>query len=103
MAHEVQVGRMVNAVRISRNLRQADVAARASVSGTTVSRLERGLIDGMTVAALRAISRALEMPPIVSLGWRSPAPAAQTTRRATRHPIAQGAFRGLYTTRIRGA
>ena len=67
MAHDVQVGRMVNAVRISRDLRQADVAARASVSGTTVSRLERGLIDGMTVAATSwiSISRRLA-PPFLS-------------------------------------
>jgi len=68
----VQVGRMVQDLRISRNLRQEDVAARAGVSRETVSRLERGLADGLSVCALRAISRALGMPSIVSLGWRSP-------------------------------
>ena len=62
---------MVQDLRISRNLRQEDVAARAGVSRPTVSRLERGLIDGMTVGALRAISRALGMPSIASLGWRT--------------------------------
>jgi len=37
-----------------------------------VSGLERGFVEGMTVGTLRAISRALDMPAIVSLGWRSP-------------------------------
>ena len=37
-----------------------------------VSRLERGLIDALTIENLRAISKALEAPPIVSLGWRMP-------------------------------
>ena len=72
MGDDVSVGRMVQAVRVSRNLRQEDVAARAGISRQTVSRLECGLGDGMTVATLRAISRALGMTPIVSLGWRSP-------------------------------
>ena len=30
------------------------------------------MIDGMTVSSLRAISRALEMPSLVSMGWRAP-------------------------------
>ena len=72
MGDDVQVGRMVQDLRISRSLRQEDVAARAGVSRETVSRLERGLADGLSVGALRAISRALGMPSIVSLGWRSP-------------------------------
>jgi hypothetical protein len=37
-----------------------------------VSRLERGLLDGMTIGNLRAVSRAMQMPSIVGLGWRSP-------------------------------
>jgi hypothetical protein len=37
-----------------------------------LSRLERGLVDNFNIAHLRAISRALEMPSIVSLGWRGP-------------------------------
>jgi transcriptional regulator with XRE-family HTH domain len=72
MSDDYQIGRMVQDVRISRGLRQEDVAARAGVGRPTVSRLERGLIDGMTVSSLRAISRALEMPSLVSMGWRAP-------------------------------
>jgi transcriptional regulator with XRE-family HTH domain len=72
MGDDVQIGRMVRDVRLARNLRQQDVAAGAGVGRETVSRLERGLIDGMTVGNLRAVSRALQMPAIVNLGWRSP-------------------------------
>jgi transcriptional regulator with XRE-family HTH domain len=72
MSDDVQIGRMVREVRISRNLRQEDVAARSGGTRQMVSRLERGLLDGMTMASLRGISRALRMPSIVSLGWRSP-------------------------------
>jgi transcriptional regulator with XRE-family HTH domain len=72
MSDDVQLGRMVQCLRIARGLRQEDVAALANVSRPTVSRLERGLVDGMTVVSLRGISRALGMPSIVSLGWRAP-------------------------------
>jgi transcriptional regulator with XRE-family HTH domain len=72
MPDDTSLGRAVQAVRLSHNLRQADVAARAGVSADIVSRLERGLVDGMTVGSLRSISRALAMPPLVTLGWRTP-------------------------------
>lgn len=72
MGDDVQIGRMVQDVRVAHNLRQSDVAARAGISRQTMSRLECGLVDGMTVGSLRAISRAMGMPSIVALGWRSP-------------------------------
>jgi transcriptional regulator with XRE-family HTH domain len=72
MSDDVQVGRLVQSVRLARNLRQEDLATRAGVSRQSVSRLERGLVDGMTVGSLRAISRAMGMPSIASLGWRTP-------------------------------
>jgi transcriptional regulator with XRE-family HTH domain len=72
VADDFRIGRIVRDVRVSKNLRQSDVAARAGVSREMVSRLERGLVDGMTVANLRAVSRAVQMPSIVSLGWRGP-------------------------------
>jgi transcriptional regulator with XRE-family HTH domain len=59
MGDDVQVGRMVQDLRISKGLCQEDVAAQAGVGLPTVSRLERGLIDGIAVGKLRAISRAL--------------------------------------------
>ena len=63
---------MVRDIRLARELRQEDVASRAGCSRGTVSGLERSFVESMTVCTLRAISRALGMPLIVSLGWRSP-------------------------------
>ncbi len=72
VADDFTLGRLVKDVRLSHDLRQEDVAARAGVSRESVSRLERGLADGMTIGTLRAISRGLGMPSIVALGWRAP-------------------------------
>jgi transcriptional regulator with XRE-family HTH domain len=72
MADDVAVGRMAQDVRRARGLSQVELAARAGVGRETVSRLERGLLEGMSVGALRAISRALAMPSIASIGWRGP-------------------------------
>jgi transcriptional regulator with XRE-family HTH domain len=72
MSDDFAIGRMVRDVRRSRGQSQESVAARAGVSRETVSRLERGLGSGMTVERLRAVSLALGMPSIVTLGWRGP-------------------------------
>jgi transcriptional regulator with XRE-family HTH domain len=72
MSDEYQVGRLVRDVRVSRGRTQEELAVAAGVSRPTISRLERGLIDGLTVRSLRAISRGLRMSSIVSLGWRAP-------------------------------
>jgi transcriptional regulator with XRE-family HTH domain len=72
MADDVSVGRQVQAVRLSKNLSQSVIAERAGVSRNTISRLELGQLDGMTVGTVRAISRALVMPSLVTLGWRGP-------------------------------
>jgi len=72
MGYDMRLGQMVRDVRTVRGLRQSDVAERAGVSREAISRLERGDVDGMTVHTLRAISSAMRMPPLVSLGWRTP-------------------------------
>lgn len=72
MASDIAVGRQVQAVRLARNLRQEDVAARAGLSRATISRIERGDLDGVTVGTLRVIARAMRMPSLVTLGWRGP-------------------------------
>lgn len=72
MSDDYQIGRMVRDIRRARGLRQEDVATQTGVSRQMISRLERGLVDNFTIGHLRAISRALEMPSIESLGWRSP-------------------------------
>ena len=72
MPDDVAVGRQFQAVRLARNLTQAEVACRAGVSRGSISRLERGEVSGITIATLRRVSGALVMLPIVTLGWRSP-------------------------------
>jgi transcriptional regulator with XRE-family HTH domain len=72
MADDVRIGRMAQDVRRARNISQAELAVTAGVGRETVSRLERGLVDGLSIGALRAISRALGMPSIAPLGWRGP-------------------------------
>jgi transcriptional regulator with XRE-family HTH domain len=68
---DMRVGLMVRAVRLRRGFRQSDLAAAARSSRQTISRLERGELDGMSIRALRRVSGVLGMPPLVALGWRS--------------------------------
>lgn len=72
MGDDVSVGRQVQGVRLARNLRQSDIVERAGVSRHTISRVERGLLEGVTVGTLRAVGRAMGMPSLVTLGWRGP-------------------------------
>jgi DNA-binding XRE family transcriptional regulator len=83
MQDDIALGRMVQEVRLFRNLRQKDVAERAGVGNDTVSRLERGLVDGMTVRALssyqpRAGDAQHRWPGLASAGAGAvPRPAAR--------------------------
>lgn len=65
-----QFGARFRAVRIRRGWRQRDVAARAGLSDATVSRLERGRLDLLTLHAIRAVARALEIRVGMSAWWR---------------------------------
>jgi transcriptional regulator with XRE-family HTH domain len=51
-------------------LRQEDVAARSGVSPDTVSRLERGEIDGMTLATIRRIFAVFDAEIVLYVRWR---------------------------------
>jgi transcriptional regulator with XRE-family HTH domain len=53
------VGRSIRAVRIRRGWRQEDLADAAGVSQQTVSRVERGRLDGITLATLARVTTAL--------------------------------------------
>jgi transcriptional regulator with XRE-family HTH domain len=56
-----RVGAILRAVRIRRGLRQVDVAYLAFVSAMTVSRIERGRFESLSVGAIRRVARALDV------------------------------------------
>ena len=57
--HDIQVGRLVRAVRQRRRWRQQDVANRAGVGRTVIVDLEAGRLDGMRLGTQRRIATAL--------------------------------------------
>jgi transcriptional regulator with XRE-family HTH domain len=56
-----RVGAVFRAVRMRRGLRQADLARLAGVSHQTISRVEHGHLDALSLRLLRAVARALEI------------------------------------------
>ena len=66
--HDLRFGRLVREVRVHKGLRQQDVADRAGVSRAQVSATERGLVEHVSLAAIRRIGQVLGI--LVSLdGW----------------------------------
>ncbi len=68
--NDAQVGRALRAVRIRKGWRQEDVARGAGVSRDAVSRAERGLLGGMTLARIRAIGEAIGVTLDVTARWQ---------------------------------
>ncbi len=66
-----RVGAAIRAVRIKRGWRQVDLARHATVSRGTISRVERGRVDELTVAALRRVAGALDVRIEVRPWWRA--------------------------------
>jgi transcriptional regulator with XRE-family HTH domain len=65
----IRVGHQYRALRIRRRWRQADVGARVGVSASTISRIERGRLDEVSVATLRKAAEALEASLDIRLRW----------------------------------
>jgi HTH-type transcriptional regulator/antitoxin HipB len=64
-----QLGARFRAVRIRRGLRQGDVAERAGIHRSSVSRIERGRLDGVAIGTLLTVARILDVQ--VSITARS--------------------------------
>jgi len=64
-----RIGATVRAVRIRRRWRQQDLADNARVSRGAISRIERGHVEGVTVAMLDRLAIALEIVLKVELLW----------------------------------
>jgi transcriptional regulator with XRE-family HTH domain len=66
-----RLGAAVRAVRIRRRWRQADVAQAARVSASTISRVERGHVDSLTLEVVRRITAALDIRVDLIARWRA--------------------------------
>ncbi|MGA3030605.1 MAG: helix-turn-helix domain-containing protein [Candidatus Limnocylindrales bacterium] len=66
----MRVGAAIRAVRLRRGLRQSDVATLAGVSQSTVSLVERGHLESLTVASVRTVARALDIRLPFEAWWR---------------------------------
>ncbi len=67
---QVRIGMTFRAVRVRAGLRQSDVGARCGVSAATVSRIEAGHLDSLTVETLDRVARALEIRLDLTPRWR---------------------------------
>lgn len=54
-----RLGTVLRSVRVGKRWRQEDVAVRARVSRSAISRLERGAVSGLTVGTIERVSTAL--------------------------------------------
>lgn len=67
---DVRIGAAFRAVRLRHRWRQSDVAARAGVSQSLVSLLERGHLDRLSLATLRKVGQALDVRIVLYARWR---------------------------------
>lgn len=67
---DVRVGRALRALRRRGRLRQVDIGERAGVTQSTISLLERGRVDGLSVRAIRSVFRAVDADVTVLVRWR---------------------------------
>jgi len=68
--HDLQLGASIRALRRRRGWRQSDLAAAAGVSQTLVSSIERGHLDGVTIATLRRVMAGLDARLELGVRWR---------------------------------
>ena len=67
---DIQLGARFRATRIRLGLRQDDVAGRAGISDATVSRIERGHLETLSVRSIRAVAAVLEIRVDLVPRWR---------------------------------
>jgi len=67
---DLRFGSTIRSVRIRKRLTQEDVSKLASVSRGTVSRIERGHLDQVRLASIRAVAKALDVRVDLVPRWR---------------------------------
>jgi len=68
---DLRFGSVVRSVRIKRRWRQRDVAAVAALSTSTISRIERGHVDRLSLGSIRRVAAALDIRVELQARWRS--------------------------------
>jgi transcriptional regulator with XRE-family HTH domain len=68
--NDQRFGAIVRVLRVRRRWRQVDLARRAGVSQSVVSRIERGHLDTLTLETIRRVLAALDARPDVVVRWR---------------------------------
>lgn len=68
---DVRFGAVVRAVRIRARLRQADLARVVGVSASTISRIERGHLDELSLTTVRLVAKRLEIRVELLARWRA--------------------------------
>jgi HTH-type transcriptional regulator / antitoxin HipB len=66
-----RLGATIRAVRLKRGWRQVDLASRAGVSPSTISRLERGHPGSLTLDTVRSVAAALDIRVDLVARWRA--------------------------------
>lgn len=64
-------GAVIRTVRLKRRWRQSDLAAKAGVSASTISRMERGHVDTLSLEVIRRIAAALDVRVELLARWRA--------------------------------
>lgn len=67
---DIKVGEVVRTIRRRRGLRQRDVAVLAGVSQSSVSAVERGQLEHLTLGVIRRVGSALEIGTPLTPRWR---------------------------------
>lgn len=68
---DIHFGVVVRSVRVKRGWRQRDLAAAADLSPSTISRIERGHLDRLSLAVIRRVAAALDIRVELLGRWRS--------------------------------
>ena len=69
--YEARLGAAIRLLRQRRRLTQAELGARAGVSDSTISRIERGHVRSLTVATIQEVAGALDIRVDLVPRWRS--------------------------------
>lgn len=67
---DLRSGAALRAIGIRRRLRQSDVAKRAGLSSSAVSRIERGRLDEVTLETIRRVAKAIDVRVELVARWR---------------------------------